>query len=72
MAIVREAFQAMPFLEAGGHTTLGWGDDQLALACASHGGEPEHVAVAKAMLHDIGLEEGTSPAESTIRCRNAE
>lgn len=51
-------FQAMPFLDAGGHTTLGWGDDQLALACASHGGEPEHVAVAKAMLRDIGLEEG--------------
>jgi L-asparaginase II len=48
----------MPFLEGGGHTKLNWGDDQLALACASHGGEPEHVAIAKAMLSDIGLEEG--------------
>ncbi|MGH7712223.1 MAG: asparaginase [Gemmatimonadaceae bacterium] len=51
-------FQLMPFLEAGGEAKLNWGDDQLALACASHGGEPEHVAVAKAMLNDIGLEEG--------------
>jgi L-asparaginase II len=51
-------FQLTPFLDAGGDTALGWGDDQLALACASHGGEPEHVAIAKAMLHDIGLEEG--------------
>jgi L-asparaginase II len=51
-------FQLMPFLEEGGHTRLNWGDDQLSLACASHGGEPEHVAIAKAMLADIGLEEG--------------
>jgi L-asparaginase II len=51
-------FQLMPLLEAGGHSALNWGDDQLALACASHGGEPEHVAIAKAMLDDIGLEEG--------------
>jgi len=51
-------FQLIPFLVADGHTRLQWGDDQLALACASHGGEPEHVAIAKAMLSDIGLEEG--------------
>src|SRR5438552_4749167 len=51
-------FQVMPFLEAGGFDDLGWGDDQLALACASHGGEPEHVALAQGMLSDIGLEEG--------------
>ena len=51
-------FQVMPFLESGGFDRLGWETDQLALACASHGGEPEHVVVAEAMLHDIGLEEG--------------
>ncbi|MDE3172678.1 MAG: asparaginase [Gemmatimonadota bacterium] len=48
-------FQAMPFVEAGGLDELGWGDDRLALACASHGGEPEHVALATAMLADLGL-----------------
>ncbi|HSQ31891.1 MAG TPA: asparaginase [Gemmatimonadaceae bacterium] len=51
-------FQVMPFLEAGGFDDLHWGDDQLALACASHGGEPEHVALAEGMLADVGLEEG--------------
>jgi len=51
-------FQVMPFLESGGFDELKWGDDQLALACASHGGEPEHVAIAESRLADIGLEEG--------------
>jgi L-asparaginase II len=51
-------FQAIPFVAQGGVDDLGWGDDELALACASHGGEPEHVALAEAMLRDIGLEEG--------------
>ncbi len=51
-------FQIMPLLESGGFDELRWGDDQLALACASHGGEPEHVALAQEMLNDIGLEEG--------------
>ena len=51
-------FQAMPLLESGGFDELRWGDDELALACASHGGEPEHVALAGRMLADIGLEEG--------------
>jgi L-asparaginase II len=51
-------FQIMPLLESGGFDRLGWGDDQLALACASHGGEPEHVAIAQKMLTSIGMEEG--------------
>lgn len=51
-------FQIMPLLESGGFDELRWGDDQLALSCASHGGEPEHVALAQQMLTDIGLEEG--------------
>ena len=51
-------FQILPLLASGGFDTLRWGDDQLALACGSHGGEPEHVEVAGGMLADIGLEEG--------------
>lgn len=51
-------FQAMPFVRAGQCDEVGWGADQLALACASHGGEPEHVALAERMLQDIGMEEG--------------
>ncbi|HVZ47201.1 MAG TPA: asparaginase [Gemmatimonadaceae bacterium] len=51
-------FQVLPFLASGGFDQLGWGAPQLALACASHGGEPEHVALAAKMLDAIGLEEG--------------
>lgn len=51
-------FQVMSLLDSGGFDALKWGDDQLALACASHGGEPEHVALADSMLRDLGLEEG--------------
>lgn len=51
-------FQVMPFVSSGGFDATGWGMDELALACASHGGEPEHVAVASSMLESLGLEEG--------------
>ncbi|MDQ6690290.1 MAG: asparaginase [Gemmatimonadota bacterium] len=51
-------FQVLPFLASGGFDALGWDETQLAVSCASHGGEPEHVALVERMLHDIGLEEG--------------
>ena len=51
-------FQIIPFLASGGFDALGWDETQLAVSCASHGGEPEHVALVEGMLHDIGLEEG--------------
>jgi L-asparaginase II len=51
-------FQVLPLVADGGLERLEWGTDELALACASHGGEPEHVALAGAMLTRIGLEEG--------------
>jgi L-asparaginase II len=51
-------FQVMPFIQAGGLEELGWAKDQVAIACASHGGEPEHVALVERMLLDIGREEG--------------
>jgi L-asparaginase II len=51
-------FQVLPLLESGGFDSLGWGDAELALACASHGGEPEHVAIVESMLMSLGLEEG--------------
>ncbi len=51
-------FQVMPLIHSGGVDTIGWGAEELALACASHGGEPEHLAIAERMLASIGLEEG--------------
>jgi L-asparaginase II len=51
-------FQVMPLVASGGFDELPWTADELTLACASHGGEPEHVNVAESMLQDIGREEG--------------
>ena len=51
-------FQVMPLLECGGFDANAWGDEELALTCASHGGEPEHVAIVEAMLSRLELEEG--------------
>lgn len=48
-------FQAAPFVAAGGLEAYRWGSRQLALMCASHSGEPQHVALAKSMLDDCGL-----------------
>ena len=50
-------FQVMALVRDGGLAPLGWSVDELALACASHGGEPEHVALAESMLQAIGLDE---------------
>ena len=43
-------FQAMPLLAAGGESEFRLGDDEIALLCASHGGEPRHVRVVRRML----------------------
>jgi len=51
-------FQVVPFLESGGFDELEWSDEMLALAVASHGGEPEHVAIVERMLGSLELEEG--------------
>ncbi|MFN2602615.1 MAG: asparaginase [Gemmatimonadaceae bacterium] len=51
-------FQIMPFIASGGFDSVGWGEEELAIACGSHGGEPEHVALIAKMLDDLGLEEG--------------
>ncbi|MDQ6828089.1 MAG: asparaginase, partial [Gemmatimonadota bacterium] len=43
-------FQVLPFLESGEFDALDWDRRELALACASHGGEPEHIELAGEML----------------------
>ncbi len=50
-------FQAMPLLEAGGERAFRLGDDEIALMCASHGGEPGHVRVAARLLARGGFRE---------------
>jgi L-asparaginase II len=42
--------QALPFVEGGGPRHFGLGSDHLALLCASHSGEPMHVARVQQIL----------------------
>jgi L-asparaginase II len=51
-----KAFQALPLVETGAADRFGFGDAELALAMASHMGEPLHVATATAMLAAAGLD----------------
>lgn len=52
-----KAMQALPLVESGAADAYGFGNRELALACASHSGEPEHVATAAAMLKAAGRNE---------------
>ncbi|QDC02987.1 asparaginase [Mesorhizobium sp. 8] len=52
-----KAIQALPFVESGAADAYGFGEKELALACASHSGEPEHVELARSMLVRAGLDE---------------
>ncbi|RVD44554.1 MAG: asparaginase [Mesorhizobium sp.] len=51
-----KAIQALPLVESGTADAYGFGDRELALACASHSGEPAHVELAQAMLAKAGLD----------------
>lgn len=50
-------FQAIPFITSRAADEFGFADDEIALACASHSGEPMHVEIAARMLERIGLSE---------------
>ncbi|MBX3575900.1 MAG: asparaginase [Rhizobiaceae bacterium] len=52
-----KAIQALPLVESGAADAFGFGDRELALACASHSGEPLHVGLAASMLARAGLSE---------------
>ena len=49
-----KALQALPLIESGIADRYGLTDEEVALACASHSGEPEHVAAAESMLRKAG------------------
>jgi L-asparaginase II len=52
-----KAIQALPLVESGAADAFGFADRELALACASHSGEPAHAQLARAMLEKAGLDE---------------
>lgn len=51
-------FQALPLVESGAADAFGFTQGELALACASHGGEPRHVETAASMLRKAGFVAG--------------
>ena len=48
--------QALPLLETGAADRYGFGNRELAIACGSHSGTPEHTAVVGGMLSRVGLD----------------
>src|SRR6185369_11520558 len=48
-------FQALPLLLTGAAERFGFTDREVALACASHNGEPIHTEIVASMLRKIGL-----------------
>lgn len=52
-----KAIQALPLIESGAADAFAFEDADLALACASHSGEPGHVERAASMLARAGLSE---------------
>ena len=55
-------FQALPLLVSGAADRFGFTDREVALACASHNGEPIHTELAASMLEKIGL------GPETLKC----
>lgn len=48
--------QALPLVETGAARALGLGNAQIALACSSHNGAPNHVDIVRDWLEKIGLD----------------
>ena len=48
-------FQAIPFITSGAADAFGFTEEEIALACASHSGESQHVRIAGQMLDKAGL-----------------
>ena len=76
-----KALQAVLLVESGAADAFGFTEAEIALACASHKGEPDHVAAARSMLTKLGLNKSdlecgvhwpTSPKASSDLARNGE
>ena len=57
-----KSFQCLPLIETGAADRFGFGNAEIALACASHSGTTRHVAVATAMLERAGV------AQAALAC----
>lgn len=57
-----KAFQFIPAITSGAADAFGFDDEDIALAVASHSGEPRHVEIAARMLFKAGF------SEKDLRC----
>src|SRR6266852_9517146 len=57
-----KAFQAIPVITSGAANRFGFTEQEIAIACGSHSGEPIHVDTVRSMLRKIGLD------ESALKC----
>jgi L-asparaginase II len=55
-------FQALPLVVSGAADRFGFTEQEVAIACGSHNGEPEHVETVRSILRKIGL------SESALKC----
>jgi L-asparaginase II len=55
-------FQAVPVVVSGAADRFGFTEQEIAIACGSHSGEPIHVNAVRSMLDKIGLD------ESALKC----
>jgi L-asparaginase II len=52
-----KVMQALPLIESGAADAFALGEDELAVACASHGGDGIHVETVQSLLAKAGLDE---------------
>ena len=50
-----KAFQCLPLIESGGARAFNLNDEEIALCCASHNGEAQHVRVARSILSKAAI-----------------
>ena len=62
-----KALQALPLIESGAADRLGLTEREIALACASHSGEDQHVELAGAMVGKAAATKASSNAARTGR-----
>jgi len=57
-----KAFQCLPLIESGAAAAFKLNDEEIALCCASHSGDTEHLRVAREILAKAGI------AETCLEC----
>ena len=59
-------FQTIPLITSGAADHFGFSEEEIAIACGSHSGEPIHLEAVRSMLKKIDLD------ESALRCGDHE